>query len=77
MSWLAFWLIGALIAAIAGCGVIGLARRPVSWRTVNWTLAAAVLWPAVLIGGVIASLIVTCGIVREVLAGDFSDGGVW
>lgn len=77
MSLFLLWLIGALILAIIGCCLIGLARRPVHWRTLNWTLAASALWPIVLFAVAIAVCIIICGIFRELLDEVGANGGVW
>lgn len=65
MSLLAIWAIGAVIVALAGFCLIGLCRRPVSWRAVNWTVACALVWPALLIGLVVAVLLIVTAMISE------------
>lgn len=65
MSLLPIWAIGVAIVAVAGFCLIGLCRRPVGWRSVNWTVAFALIWPALLIGLVVAALLIICAMLRE------------
>lgn len=65
MSVLAIWAMGAVIVAIAGFCLIGLGRRAVGWRSVNWTVVFALVWPALLVGLIAAVLLIICAMLRE------------
>lgn len=65
MSLFLIWIIGALVTAVIGFGLIGLGRRAVGWRSANWTIFFAILWPLLVVALIGAVLLIICAMIRE------------